>query len=546
MAPAPVPSPPAVLGELGEVAEKLKTFTAVDWSGQSNQVVKEALVVLEQITRATAAIRSGALAEAETTKAWTADGQRTLSQWVSATTGASRSTAAREVNRSKSLHEDLPATRKALAQGTISSDHADAIARNCTKTNALRTRLSDTKRGEAYLVQQAEQLDATRFAKVAKAWAIETDPQGADRAWREESAQDDLSLTPTNDGYRLHGRFTAVKGALLAEALASHMGRKDASDTRTVNQRRAAALISLAHQSLDAGFQMPASRIRPHLTITMGYRTLKSLVEATGPSIPPAFSRGEAAGIDPAQVDPAQWARQWQPGDDHSISTTLNYDLLRGVPPATLSDGTPIPPVVLSRLACESQLTRVVFGPQSTILDAGRQKRIFSPSQTRAIIARDRHCQYPGCDEGPEFGEIHHSLEWYKHNGTTHVDLGLLLCWHHHGLVHDQGTTIHRISGRWIFTTRHGATIHPPGHSPPGPSYLDHLADLDPIPPASIPPTSTSLSNGVPGAPARSTRPPSRPKTQAPAPNAPPVRRTHTTRAEPLHADTLFSADPPF
>src|SRR5699024_6948876 len=140
----------------------------------------------------------------------------------------------------------------------------------------------------------------------------------------------------------------------------------------------------------------PHARIRPHLTITMDYRTLASLVAATG---------GDDAGA-----------------GDQVISPLLDYDLLKGLTPATLSDGTPLPPAVLARLACESMLTRVVFGPESTILDVGREERIFPANQVRAIIARDRHCQYPACTEDSSRCEVHHSLEWFKHKGTTHVD----------------------------------------------------------------------------------------------------------------------------
>src|SRR5699024_6295100 len=104
------------------------------------------------------------------------------------------------------------------------------------------------------------------------------------------------------------------------------------------------------------------------------------------------------------------WARRWKPGDDHQISSSLNHELLTGVAPATLADGSPISPGLLTRLACSSLLSRVIFGPDSTVLDSGREERIFTASQTRAIIARDKHCQYPGCDEPPSRCEVHHSL----------------------------------------------------------------------------------------------------------------------------------------
>ncbi|WP_324651393.1 HNH endonuclease signature motif containing protein [Georgenia sp. H159] len=160
----------------------------------------------------------------------------------------------------------------------------------------------------------------------------------------------------------------------------------------------------------------------------------------------------------------AQWVQQWRPGDDHVISTALDYGGLVGLQAAVLEDGTPIPPGLLSRLVCESQLSRVVFGPESTILDAGREKRIFPANQVRAVIARDKHCQYPGCDEPPGYGEIHHSLWWAKHLGATDAEHGILLCWHHHDWVHTHQITITRSAGQWYFHDRNGwlLTAHGP------------------------------------------------------------------------------------
>src|SRR5699024_9788584 len=118
-----------------------------------------------------------------------------------------------------------------------------------------------------------------------------------------------------------------------------------------------------ASQSLDAGRHMPNARIRPHLTITMDYTTLHDLVQASGPLTPPpeggcALEPGAGAAFQTGTgaVNEAAWAKAWQPGDDHVISTTLDHSALAGVTPATLPDGTPIPPKVLARLACDSML----------------------------------------------------------------------------------------------------------------------------------------------------------------------------------------------
>ena len=251
------------LDALREAARSLKALVGVDWAREPAGDAKSAVRVVEQAMRALSSIQAGALAAVEGDGSWADSGQRTIQSWMASETGSSRNTAVKALGLSKSLHEDLPQTLKALAGGMISEDHAQVLARECTKSPALLDRLTDPERGEGYLLDQARGVDATRFAKIAKSWAIETDPQGADRAWRADAAKEDLTLTPAEEGYRIRGWLTPANGALLSQALAAHMGRRAADDTRTFPQRQAAGLMSLAHQSLDAGFQMPAPASAP-------------------------------------------------------------------------------------------------------------------------------------------------------------------------------------------------------------------------------------------------------------------------------------------
>lgn len=425
-----------LLTDLRSALGLLKQLAQSSWETIDSAEATFAVELLEQANRYTTSIQSSVLAQVESSGAWEGTGQRTISNWVTARTGSSRNSAYKAVKLAKTLKEQLPSTKKALAQGLISEEQAQTISRECTKTENLRTRLNDSERGEAYLVKKAQETDASTFTKLAKGWAIETDPKGADQGWREEAARESFTLTPVAGGFRAQGHLDPVSGRLIQEALDSFVGRKAAEDDRPLPQRLAQALTSMARQSLDSGFQLPHARIRPHLTITMDYSTLQGLVNATVPHEP-----GEASTI---------------------ISTELDYSLLQGLSPATLSDGTAIPPAVLARLACQSTLTRVVFGPESTVLDAGRAERIFPAHHVRAIIARDQRCQYPGCTESPNRCEVHHSLEWFKHNGTTHVDLGILLCYHHHDVVHQNNLVIARHGGRWIFTEANGVVIQPP------------------------------------------------------------------------------------
>jgi hypothetical protein len=122
-----------------------------------------------------------------------------------------------------------------------------------------------------------------------------------------------------------------------------------------------------------------------------------------------------------------------------------------GLLPGLLSAGGPVftetrdrvPRAVLRRLACDSAVTRIVFGPDGAVLDVGRAQRTVTGQMRRAVIARDQHCVYPGCDQPPSRCEVHHAVTHWADGGGTSVANSALLCWYHHQLVDTRGITMH-------------------------------------------------------------------------------------------------------
>ena len=58
-------------------------------------------------------------------------------------------------------------------------------------------------------------------------------------------------------------------------------------------------------------------------------------------------------------------------------------------------------------------------------------RRLCTPNQHTALIARDRGCCFPGCHRPPQHTEAHHIIPWAD-GGPTTVDNLALLCSHHH------------------------------------------------------------------------------------------------------------------
>ena len=77
-------------------------------------------------------------------------------------------------------------------------------------------------------------------------------------------------------------------------------------------------------------------------------------------------------------------------------------------PLAQLLDGTLIPFAALDVLACDALIQRVVLDAQGSPLDIGRTERTFTKDLRRAALARDRHCQWPGCQMRATWCEVHH------------------------------------------------------------------------------------------------------------------------------------------
>lgn len=89
-----------------------------------------------------------------------------------------------------------------------------------------------------------------------------------------------------------------------------------------------------------------------------------------------------------------------------------------------------------------------MFDSRGQAVDMGREQRLFTRAQRVALAARDGGCRIPGCDRPPSWCEAHHIVEWSR-GGRTDLRDGILLCRHHHLLVHDNGWRIERDHDRY-------------------------------------------------------------------------------------------------
>lgn len=106
----------------------------------------------------------------------------------------------------------------------------------------------------------------------------------------------------------------------------------------------------------------------------------------------------------------------------------------------------PISITTAERHVCEAGVTPIVVTDAGNVLTLGRRTRLFTRRQRLVLAARDGGCRFPGCDRPPSWTEAHHIIPW-QHGGPTDVDNGVLLCRHHHLLLHNNDWGITRVDG---------------------------------------------------------------------------------------------------
>ncbi|HEY9287453.1 MAG TPA: DUF222 domain-containing protein [Candidatus Dormibacteraeota bacterium] len=197
-----------------------------------------------------------------------------------------------------------------------------------------------------------------------------------------------LKIMPLENGCSLiSGQLDSIGAATLRTALEPLAQRSGQGDDRCLDRRQADALVEMATLALDGGRLPHRASQRPHLQVTTTLETLRGL---------------------------------------------------SGSPAADLEFSQPVSSQTVQRIACDSSIARVVFGPAKVVLEAGRARRVVSGAMRRALNARDEHCQWPGCERPASWTAAHHLVHWVA-GGATDLSNLVLLCLRHHWMVHEGG-----------------------------------------------------------------------------------------------------------
>lgn len=434
------------------------------------------------------------------------------------------------------------------ADGTATGDSAA----DGTATGGAATAGTLVPTWEDQLLEWAGERQAEDFRGLVRYFAHRADPEADERGLRKATEKEYLNVSPTMDGFHVAGFLTPEHGELVTTALGSVTGAPAAQDDRTAGQRRAQGLADLARTALDNAHTGTGAAVRPHLNVSVSWTELRHLThhtdhtadDATGTLFSPLTLAGTHTGRPPGGPTappgasgtpvmpgtpgaPGLSSTSGRPGTPRTPKTPARSQMpgTPGAPEASLPSGrtgvtgarphdpavitgthTPVPISLLRRITCDCEVTRIVFGPDGAVLDVGRAQRTLTGPMRRAVIARDQHCVWPGCDQPPARCEVHHAVRHWADGGTTSADNAALLCWHHHDRVDGQHITMHwtgnaggtRHSG-WTLTDRNGHEITLAGR-PPLPSVREpaSAASREARPPATTiyrPPTERRHTN---------------------------------------------------
>ncbi len=125
-----------------------------------------------------------------------------------------------------------------------------------------------------------------------------------------------------------------------------------------------------------------------------------------------------------------------------------------------LADGSPIPVETARRLACEAGILPIVLGGDSVPLDHGRERRLASAEQRRALKSIYATCGFGDCDVPFDRCEVHHVNEWFEHEGRTDLADLIPTCSRHHHAVHEGGWRIQLAADRTLTIHRPDGELH--------------------------------------------------------------------------------------
>ena len=343
--------------------------------------------------------------------------------------GKSKSQARRNLGTAEVLDE-MPGLRAAVDSGEVALANAERLA------DAAQRTAPEAVDSASDLLAMARELSPDKFAREASAWTQRHQSDHGHGDWLDKRRQRYLKTWKRQDGMvRFDGLLDPETGTRICNRLqdtAEELRRQDQKTARTNGEGSGGSGDGEGLRSWD---QLRADALD---LLTSG--------DAEGPKTGGSGGRPKA-----------------------EIIAVADIGVLTGENPAgrcEIPGAGPVPPEVLQRIACDAQLTGVIFADGKPLYH-GSSVRTATGAQWRMLIARDRGCV--GCGAQPEHCQAHHIVP-YARLRRTDIDNLVLVCWRCHHNIHDH---------HWRVTHHNGKpALQPPNPSdPPNPADGRHPRD---------------------------------------------------------------------
>jgi hypothetical protein len=427
--------------------EALEAARGVSGATLSAREIRLMLLAVVQVITAAFAIKMKLLVAGETQRVADLTGATSTAAFLSHLTQTKRAEASAQVRLAKDLDRRFPLLAEALGAGRVSPEQVRACV------TAMRRLPEDLPAGSAeecqrFLVDAAQRLSPDRLRTVGKRlWEL-VDPDGAE-AKDGRALEDEEELARAKAYFRswrngdgttgFRGKLPDLQADMLLkmiQAFASPRRRSNPNiatsqpDDITHQQPDDAARRQPAEPTTESGAgdaaleydegetpeERETARVIPY-PMKLGHGLMDLIERIPGDLLP--SSGGVAA----------------------TVNVTMRLDQLRsGLGVVIVDTGIEISAAQARRLACEAGLVPMVLGGESEILDVGRERRLHTKAQRRAMGVRDGTCVAEGCDRPASWTEAHHPVSWEEGGGTS-LDNGALVCPYHHRLWHSSSWT---------------------------------------------------------------------------------------------------------
>lgn len=381
------PSPEkAIPTDAPSIAKRLKRIGQNITSAQADQL--ELLVRLDDL------------------EGWKPSGARHCAAWMNMELGISHCLAWEYLRVGRKLRT-LPITTALFRAGQLT----------WSKIRVL-TRVADDE-NEAGLCHAALDASVSQLERLCEDYRWQKDNDDAnsdsdnDRGMKQWEARSFTWGTASNGNTNIRLSLPPEYAQAFLKSVEQSLAQMDASEC-SASQRRADAAVLMAETSFQSAGREMAIADRYQVIVSVDAADLESAVNSQDSQEQAETPESES---EPTRVTPPR-----------------KRPIIAGAGPIACETA--------RRIACDCSVSAII-NAEGEPVNIGQKSRVWPAAMARAIKARDKHCQHPGCDQTRHL-EIHHIQHWAD-GGSTSVENGACLCSAHHHLLHEGGYRIERV-----------------------------------------------------------------------------------------------------